>query len=319
MNHFAESAAPDVTFLGDVVHGLTQPQKTLPCKYLYDHRGSTLFDQICKLDEYYPTRTELEILEAYSDSIAYQSGKQVMLVEYGSGSGGSIKTRTLLDALDEPIAYVPVDISEEHLLQTADSVRSAYPEIEILPVVADFTRPFALPESNRPPLHVAIYFPGSTIGNFTPGEAAELLQFMSTMLGRQGGLLIGIDLQKDVSVIEAAYNDADGVTANFNLNLLPRVNSELDSDFDLERFEHKAIYNADEHRVEMSILSLCDQQVWIGNRMIEFRASEEILSEFSHKYTIDGFARFAAQFGFSLHKCWTDDRNYFGVLHLVLE
>ena len=173
MNRFAESAAPDVTFLCDVVHGLTQPQKTLPCKYLYDHRGSKLFDQICKLDEYYPTRTELEILEAYSDSIAYQIGKQVMLVEYGSGSGGSIKTRTLLDALDEPIAYVPVDISEEHLLQTADSVRSAYPEIEILPVVADFTRPFALPESNRPPLHVAIYFPGSTIGNFTPGEAAE--------------------------------------------------------------------------------------------------------------------------------------------------
>jgi dimethylhistidine N-methyltransferase len=317
MNHHAQSTAPDVTFLRDVVDGLTQPQKTLPCKYLYDQRGSQLFDQICELDEYYPTRTELKIMEAHADSIAYQIGKRVMLVEYGSGS--SIKTRTLLDALDEPVAYVPVDISEEHLLQTADSLQSAYPEIEILPVTADFTRPFALPVSNDEPSHVALYFPGSTIGNFTPSDAGELLQFMSTMLGTRGGLLIGIDLQKDVSVIEAAYNDAEGVTADFNLNLLTRVNSELDGDFDLERFEHKAIYNADEHRMEISILSLCDQQVWIGNRKIEFGQSEEILSEYSHKYTIDRFARFAAQFGFSLHKYWTDDRNYFGVLHLVLD
>lgn len=317
MNDHAGLTAVDVAFLRDVVHGLTQPQKSLPCKYLYDQRGSKLFDQICELDEYYPTRTEMEIMEAHADAIAYQIGKQVMLVEYGSGS--SIKTRILLEALDEPVAYVPVDISEEHLLRTANTLEFAYPEIEILPVTADFTRPFALPQSSREPSHVALYFPGSTIGNFTPDGAAALLHFMSTLLGNQGGLLIGIDLQKDVSVIEAAYNDADGVTANFNLNLLRRVNAELNGDFALEQFEHKAIYNAVEHRMEISISSLCDQRVWIGNRRIEFRRGEEILTEYSHKYTIDGFARFAAQFGFSLHKYWTDDRDYFAVLHLVLD
>jgi len=315
MNH-TETTAPDATFLKDVVQGLTQSQKTLPCKYLYDQRGSQLFDQICELEEYYPTRIEWEIMESHADSIAYQIGERVMLVEYGSGS--STKTRTLLDALDEPVAYVPVDISEEHLLETAEVLRSAYPTIEILPVIADFTRRFALPESKREPAHVALYFPGSTIGNFTPREAGTLLQYMSTMLGRQGGLLIGIDLQKDASVIEAAYNDADGITADFNLNLLTRVNVELGADFRLEHFEHKAIYNSDEHRVEISLRSLCDQQVGIGNRNIKFRQDEEILTEYSHKYTIDGFSKFASQFGFSLHKYWTDDRNYFGVLHLVL-
>ncbi len=317
MNHHTQSSPPDVDFLPDVVHGLTLPQKSLPCKYLYDQRGSQLFDQICELDAYYPTRTELEIMESHVESIAFQLGEQVMLVEYGSGS--SIKTRTLLDALEDPVAYVPVDISEEHLLRTAESLRSAYPEIEILPVRADFTQPFLLPQSHREPSHVALYFPGSTIGNFTPRQAGKLLRFMSGMLGRQGGLLIGIDLQKEIPVIEAAYNDAEGVTAEFNLNLLTRINSELDGDFDLERFEHKAVYNPVEHRVEISIRSLFDQQVCIGNRTFSFKQGEEIVSEYSHKYTIDGFAQFASQFGFSMHKYWTDDRRYFAVLHLVLD
>lgn len=317
MNNQTDSNVTSGVFLDDVIHGLSKPQKSLACKYLYDERGSELFDAICDTPEYYPTRTELSIMERNAASIAYQLGRGVMLVEYGSGS--SIKTRILLDSLTEPVAYVPVDISEEHILRTADALQAAYAKIEILPVVADFTEPFTLPESQREPSHVALYFPGSTIGNFTPEAAGSLLRSMSTMLGEQGGLLIGIDLQKDVNVIEAAYNDKAGVTAEFNLNLLARINSELDADFDLANFEHIAIYNPEEHRVEISIGSLCDQQVAIAGTSFGFFKGEEILTEYSHKYTVEGFSEFAAHFGFSLHKHWTDDRNYFALLHLVLD
>jgi dimethylhistidine N-methyltransferase len=304
-------------FLRDVVNGLSHRQKTLPCKYLYDERGSALFDQICATPEYYPTRTELQIMEDNAASIAYQIDKGVMLVEYGSGS--SVKTRALLDALDEPVAYVPVDISEEHLLKTAEKLRLAYPHLAVRPIVADFTKPFQLPISGLQHTHVALYFPGSTIGNFTPEAAGELLQFMSSMLGPRGGLLIGIDLQKDVSVIEAAYNDVGGVTAEFNLNLLTRINTELDGSFDQSKFEHKAIYNSNHHRMEISIVSLVEQSVQVSGRDYQFAKGEEILTEYSHKYTIDGFADFASQYGFSLHKHWTDEQGYFGVLHLVLD
>lgn len=307
----------DTTFLTDVVRGLSKPEKTLDCKYLYDERGSELFNQICETDEYYPTRTELQIMQANADSIAYQIDEGVMLAEYGSGS--SVKTRILLDALNRPVAYVPIDISEEHLLRTSESLQLAYPNIEVLPLVADFTKPFELPVSNGEPTHVALYFPGSTIGNFTPDEAGELLKSMSAILGPNGGLLIGVDLQKDVSVVEAAYNDAAGVTAAFTLNLLDRINSELNGDFNVDAFQHKAIYNSVEHRMEISIVSLLEQQVVIGNRTFEFSQGEEILTEYSHKYTIDGFAAFAKRYGFSLHKHWTDDREYFGVLHLVID
>ncbi len=307
----------DETFLRDVCTGLAYPQKSLPCKYLYDKRGSELFDQICETDEYYPTRTELEIMEANADSIAYQIDRGVMLVEYGSGS--SIKTRILLEALCDPVAYVPVDISEEHLLKTAEELKLAFPHIAIRPVVADFTKPFTLSTAGSNHTHVALYFPGSTIGNFTPEAAGELLRFMASMLGPQGGLLIGIDLQKEVSVIEAAYNDAEGVTAEFNLNLLERINTELDGDFDLSQFEHKAVYNDQHHRMEISIVSLTDQCAKVGTKQFQFRRGEEILTEYSHKYTVDGFAEFASRYGYSLHKHWTDNRGYFGVLHLVLD
>lgn len=305
------------TFLQDVLQGLARPQKTLPCKYLYDERGSKLFDRICETDEYYPTRTERDIMQGCAASIAQQIGRQAMLVEYGSGS--SIKTQLLLDTLAAPAAYVPVDISEEHLLRTAESLRAMYPSTEVLPVVADFTRPFTLPTPRRPFSHVALYFPGSTIGNFTPAQAGQLLRNMSAMLGPQGGLLIGIDLQKDVSVLEAAYNDAAGVTAAFNLNLLARINEALDGDFSLDQFSHRAVYNPVKHRIEISIVSRRDQQVVVDGHRFEFARGEEILTEYSHKYTVDGFAQFASQFGFALHKHWTDRRQYFAVLHLVLD
>jgi len=316
MNQSTEAGLSE-TFLRDVFRGLSQQPKTLPCKYLYDERGSELFERICETDEYYPTRTELEIMESNAESIAHQIGDGVMLVEYGSGS--SVKTKILLEALEEPVAYVPVDISEDHLLRTAESLQLAYPHIDVLPVVADFTKPFTLPIAPRDYTHVALYFPGSTIGNFAHKEAGSLLEFMSSLLGPKGGLLIGIDLEKDVSVLEEAYNDANGVTAEFNLNLLTRINSELNGNFVLEHFEHKAIYNQNEHRMEISIVSLREQTVDISERSFCFNKGEEILTEYSHKYTIAGFAEFATKFGFSLHQYWTDDRNYFGVLHLVLD
>ncbi|QDT09768.1 L-histidine N(alpha)-methyltransferase [Planctomycetes bacterium K23_9] len=317
MNQIIDTTSPTDNFLRDVQHGLSQSQKTLPCKYLYDERGSELFDAICETGEYYPTRTELDIMQRNAESISYQIGTRVMLVEYGSGS--SIKTRILLDALDSPVAYVPVDISEDHLLRTAAELQATYPDTEILPVVADFTQPFSLPRSDQAYSHVALYFPGSTIGNFTPAAAGDLLKNMSSMLGPQGGLLIGIDLQKDVSTIEAAYNDKSGITAEFNLNLLARINAELSGDFRLDNFRHRAVYNPKEHRIEISLVSQCDQSVRIGSTTFRFDQDEAILTEYSHKYTIDDFAEFASQFGFSLHKHWTDDDGYFGVMHLVLD
>ncbi len=305
------------TFLDDVLDGLSRPVKSLPSKYLYDERGSHLFDQICELDEYYVTRTELSIMQQHASSISRQIDTDVMLVEYGSGS--SLKTRVLLDALERPAAYVPVDISEEHLLKTAEQLRLAYSGLKVLPVVADFTQPFTLPNCEPPASHVAFYFPGSTIGNFTPPQAGKLLQQMATMLGQQGGLLIGIDLQKDTDVLHAAYDDHEGVTAAFSLNLLSRINRELGVNFDCDRFKHRAVYNSLHHRIEISIVSLENQRVSIGDHTVDFAAGEAILTEYSHKYTVEGFARFARQYGFHLHKSWADPKNYFAVLHLVIE
>ena len=235
----------DGQFLKDVVAGLTGTPKTLPCKYFYDERGSRLFDAICELDEYYPTRTELAILEQHAGEMAAQIGPTVMLVEPGSGS--SLKTRLLLDRLEDPVAYVPVDISCAHLKLMAGDLEADYPMLEVLPVCADFTTRFALPKSQRQrPAISAVYFPGSTIGNFLPEAAERLLGWMGEVVGVGGGLLIGVDLVKDRRVLEAAYNDREGVTAEFNLNLLRRINDELGADFDLNGFEHRARYN--EHK-----------------------------------------------------------------------
>lgn len=304
-------------FLQDTLKGLNGDRKSLPCKYFYDATGSDLFEQICELDEYYLTRVELRIMKEHAKSIAAQIGHQVMLVEYGSGS--SIKTRILLDALEQPVAYVPIDISEEHLAMTAAELQAAYPEVEISPVVADFTAAFELPDSKTAASQVAIYFPGSTIGNFTEAQASELLGVMANILEDQGGLLIGIDLQKDPAVIEAAYNDAQGITAAFNLNILNRINAELRGDFRLEDFRHRAVYDNQFHRIEISIVSLRDQQVKIADQVFALKKNEEILTEYSHKYTIDGFARLAAQHGFALHQSWTDHQERFAVLYLALD
>ncbi len=239
-----------------------------------------------------------------------------MLVEYGSGS--SVKTRYLLDALPDPAAYVGVDVSGRHLEQAARELARDYPHIEILSVCADFTRDFALPLSKRTPSHVAVYFPGSTIGNFEPKHASDLLERISRLCGKDGGLLIGVDLKKDQKKIEAAYNDRLGVTAQFNLNLLHRINRELGADFDLERFSHEARYNKTFGRIEMYLVSQVAQTATIGEEKIEFAAGEAICTEYSHKYTVDEFASIAAAAGLTLHKEWTDRERSVAVLHLAV-
>lgn len=303
-------------FRDDVLHGLAGSRKSLPSKHFYDQRGSQLFDQICELDEYYPTRTELAIMDKYGQEMGEQIGDGVMLIEFGSGS--STKTRLLLDHLIQPIAYVPVDVSCEHLHATANELAQDYPQIEILPVCADFTQEFSLPRASVSETHDAVYFPGSTIGNFEPQAAVELLGHIATLCGSGGGLIIGIDLQKDPDVLEAAYNDADGVTAEFNLNLLRRINRELDADFDLRQFRHTAVYNAEHGRIEMYLESLRSQTVQVEGREFTFASGERICTEYSHKYTIDGFSEVARSVGLTLRKEWTDSRNYFAVLHFAL-
>lgn len=312
--HVAPRAAAG--FLQEVLAGLTVSPKHLPCKYFYDKRGSELFDRICLLDEYYLTRADLQIMERYAAEMGAQIGPGVMLVEFGSGS--SVKTRYLLDALPQPAAYVPVDISREHLQQTSAELARDYPGLEILPVAADFTGEFTLPLSTRAPTRTAVYFPGSTIGNFMPGQAVALLGQITRLCGAGGGLLIGIDLKKDARTIEAAYNDALGVTAEFNLNLLRHINRELGADFDLELFTHRAVYNPAAGRVEMYLVSREPQAVTLGGTVIEFARGETICTEYSHKYTVEEFAALAAEAGLTLRRQWTDRDRYFGVLHFAI-
>lgn len=304
------------TMREEILEGLRAPRKTLPCKYFYDARGSQLFEQICDLPEYYLTRTELAIMETHAADMAAALGPRILLVEPGSGS--SVKTRLLLDKLSEPRAYVPVDISREHLVHAADRLNRRYPALEVLPVCADFSQPFALPAPHRAAARTVIYFPGSTIGNFEPATAVQLLEWLRRLAGRDGGLLIGVDLQKDPAILERAYNDAAGVTAAFNLNLLRRLNSELDSDFDLSRFRHRAVYNRAEGRIEMHLVSLNNQAVTIADETIRFRADEIVVTEYSYKHTLPGFAALAVQAGWSVQKVWTDDRRWFSVQYLTV-
>jgi L-histidine Nalpha-methyltransferase len=297
-------------FLADVLDGLGASPKTLPCKYFYDARGSALFDRICTLPEYYPTRTELAILRRHAAAMAEAIGPRCLLVEYGSGS--STKTRLLLDRLEAPAAYVPVDISREHLLQSAAALAAHYPHLAVIPVCADFTQPFALPDvpgADR----VVGYFPGSTIGNFAPAEATKFLADVAHRCGAGGALLIGVDLRKPRAVLEPAYDDARGVTAEFNRNLLRRVNRELGGDFDLAAFDHRAFWNPARGRVEMHLVSRRDQVLHLAGRTVPFAKGESIHTENSHKYELAGFAQLAAAAGFGVERVWTDDAGLFSV------
>jgi len=298
----------------EILSGLRAAQKTLPCKYFYDARGSKLFDAICELPEYYLTRTELGIMETHVGGMAAALGADVLLVEPGSGS--SLKTRLLLDHLAYPAAYVPVDISRAHLLDAANRLNRLYSDLEVLPVCADFNQSFEIPIPRRRASRTIIYFPGSTIGNFEPNAAIQLLKRLRRLASEDGGLLIGVDLRKDTRVLENAYNDTSGVTAAFNLNLVRRINRELDSDFDVTRFRHHASYNADEGRIEMHLVSLDHQAVRIGDECVRLHENEHIITEYSYKYTLPGFAALASKSGLAVQQVWSDNRRWFSVQYL---
>lgn len=299
----------------DVLNGLRQPRKWISSMYFYDERGSHLFDEICELPEYYPTRTELAIMEQYANDICALLGPEVSLIEFGSGS--SVKIRILLDHLECPTAYVPVEISREHLVASAAELEQDYPHVQILPVCADFTAPFDLPRPQPVPRRNVVYFPGSTIGNFEPADALGLLRQMRSVAKDNGALLIGVDLKKDPAILERAYDDAAGVTAAFNKNVLARINREFGADFDLEHFHHRAIWNGRESRIEMHLVSGRQQVVHIGGETIEFAAGEHIHTESSYKYLPEEFARLAAQAGFGVEHVWTDAAALFSVQYLV--
>jgi dimethylhistidine N-methyltransferase len=297
--------------LADVVHGLLRPQKQIACKYFYDAAGSQLFERICELPEYYLTRTELEIMTGAADVIAAALGSRTRLVEFGSGS--STKTRLLLDRLAAPAAYVPVDISAHALDAAVAALRRAYPRLVIEPRSCDYTQPFALPPAPAGTERTVCYFPGSTIGNFTDGEAVAFLRRVAGVCGPRGGLLVGVDLQKDLGVLLPAYDDAQGVTAAFNKNLLVRLVRELGAEIDCDRFEHRAIWNGAAGRIEMQLVSRCEQAMRIGGLSIPFRRGEILTTEYSHKYTLPGFAAVAARGGFAVERVWTDRRRWFSV------
>lgn len=304
-------------FLRDVLHGLGQPNKRLPCKYFYDRAGGELFERICQLAEYYPTRCELAILERYAPAMAEQIGAGVALIEYGSGS--SRKTRLLLDQLRDPVAYLPVDINGEQLQQTVQNLASRYPHLEVHPVEADFTHPFPLPGLNRPASRRVVYFSGSTIGNFEPAAVRDLLAHIAGLCGPGGGLLIGVDLKKNPRLLHAAYNDSLGTTAAFNLNLLARINHELGADFALDHYDHYAFYNPIPGRIEMHLLSGTSQTVHVGGTAILLSDGESICTEYSYKYSLEDCVHLAQAAGLRVRQVWLDEDRLFSVQYWSVE
>jgi dimethylhistidine N-methyltransferase len=304
-------------FLIDVLHGLRQPQKEIPCKYFYDERGSGLFDEICELDEYYLTRTELAILRDHAAEMADVVGEDCELIEFGSGS--SLKTRLLLGQLREPRAYLPVDISREHLERSALALADSFPGLRVIPVHGDFTAPLSLPKTGEPRARRVVYFPGSTIGNFSPDAARVLLRQIVRLVGHGGGLLIGFDLDKDESIVEPAYNDRRGVSAAFNLNLLTRINRELGADFDLDEFEHRAVYSREKECVEMHLVSRRTQVVRVSGTAFSFGEGETIHTECSYKYTVEHFGRLTSHAGFTTTRQWMDAQKYFCVQYVGVD
>jgi len=309
-----EAAASD-SFSDHVIAGLSDSPKWLSAKYFYDAAGSELFEQITRLPEYYPTCTELKILERNAPAMSAYIPLAAALVEFGTGS--TKKARILLNAAPQIAAYVPVDISEEFLAQEAAAVRRDVPNIAVLPVAADFTRDFDLPQQIRSRPRVG-FFPGSTIGNFEPQDAAEFLRQAGRILGSGATMIIGVDRIKDEALLNAAYDDAAGVTAQFNLNVLRRMNRELGGDFDLSTFRHRAFYNAADHRIEMHLESLKAQSVTVAGRTFTFAKGETIHTENSYKYTVESFRALAESAGWRPVATWTDENDYFAVHALKL-
>ncbi len=303
------------TFRQEALSGLKSNPKTIPSKFFYDAHGSELFEAICELDEYYLTRMELAIMEEHAAEMAGRLGPRCLVVEFGSGS--SVKTRILLEHSDRPAGYVPIDISRDHLLASAAELQRAFPSLEILPVCADYSDDLTLPCPTGRFDRIVVYFPGSTIGNFQPSEAREFLERMGKVSGQGGAVLIGIDLEKDPPILEAAYDDAEGITADFNKNLLRRMNRELGANFCLNAFEHEAVYDESKARIEMYLVSTRDQDVTIGGEAIHFLRGERVCTELSHKYSLERFASLAGASGLRVEKAWTDSQRFFSVQYLT--
>jgi L-histidine Nalpha-methyltransferase len=308
----------DVGMLKDVAAGLAlQPPKLAP-KYFYDDAGARLFERITQLDAYYPTRTELGILDAHVAEMAELAGPEALVVEFGSGSGR--KTRMLLRALERPAAYVPVDVAQEQLQQVATALRAEFPALHVHPVSADYTEEWPLPALPVRHRRTLAFFPGSTIGNFEPLQALRFLRRVRRLVGPAGGLLVGTDMHKDTAVLEQAYNDPEGVTAAFNLNMLVRLNRDCGTDFDVDAFRHQAIYDVARRRIEMRLV--CERDVVItvpspdgrtAAQRIALRAGEFIITEYSHKFTATGFRTLAAEAGWSVERAWSDDAGAFRI------
>ena len=313
MTNIRLAAVPDRRFRADVIDGLSLPRKRLPSKYFYDAAGSRLFDRITELPEYYPTRTELGLMRAHARDMAARCGPRCQLIELGAGA--LTKVRLLLDHMEAPAGYVPIDVSGAHLRQAAAALAADYPALDVEPVVADFTASFDVPDAEAE--RRVAYFPGSTIGNFDPHEADALLRRIARLVGPGGGLLLGVDLRKDVEILERAYNDSAGVTAEFNRNLLVRIDRELGGNFQAASFRHLAFYDASLSRIEMHLVSEAARRVRVDSRVFDFHAGESIHTENSYKYDVDELAARALRCGLRLDEFWTDARRYFAVLYLT--
>ncbi|MDD5266683.1 MAG: L-histidine N(alpha)-methyltransferase [Methylococcales bacterium] len=307
--HFHDFHPALSDFRADILAGLKAEQKFISPKYFYDPQGSMLFDRICELPEYYLTRTEIAMLMQCGDQIAASIGSDTILFELGSGS--STKIRLLLDAI-RPKCYIPMDISKNHLFQSVNLLAKDYPWLEIHAICVDYAGSWNLPPGLRGKNRIA-FFPGSSIGNLSSEEAVSLLRRVARLVGNDGGLLIGVDLIKDIGVLEAAYNDQQKVTEAFNKNLLLRLNRELGASFQVDRFQHRAFYNRDLDRIEMHLASEGEQVISIAGELIHFKAGETIHTENSHKYSIAGFQRLALRAGFHPVKVWTDPDDLFSI------
>jgi dimethylhistidine N-methyltransferase len=321
--HFIDLHPEVANFRQDVIKGLGQTTKSLSPMYFYDERGSQLFDDICALDEYYLTRTEMQIMKESVHQIIEEIGPSVFLIEYGSGS--SWKVRLLLEHFDKPAAYIPIDISKDHLLATVKKLAKRYPRIPMVPICADYTNLHNLPDLSETPLVMGehdkkvVYFPGSTIGNLVPDEAVKLLRTTRDLVGSDGGLLIGVDTKKEKAILEPAYNDSQGISAEFNLNLLHRMNRELDTNFDVKAFEHHSFYNEKFGRIENHLRSLQEQTVSLQTHSFKLEKGETIHTEYSYKYDDEDIKKLTHQAGFVLVKSWKDDDGMFGVHYLRAE
>ncbi|HEY3875901.1 MAG TPA: L-histidine N(alpha)-methyltransferase [Candidatus Kapabacteria bacterium] len=303
------------SFRREVLAGLREFPKRIPSKFFYDTRGSELFEQITEVPEYYLTRTERSILDAYLPEMAELIGPEATVVEFGTGAG--IKTRMLLKALKNPKAYIPIDISTEQLRRAASDLKQQFPLLAILPVSGDYTNPISLPpEANIG--HRVVFFPGSTIGNFTPNEAIEFLTKAARLVGDDGGILIGYDRVKNPDILEAAYNDSSGITAAFNLNLIRRIRNEFDAALSEEDFEHYAFFNAQESRVEMHLVSKRNLNICFGSEEVHFEEGEHIITEFSYKYTPEAFEKILSESGFAIQKNWNDSEQFFEVCFAIV-